>query len=189
LNRGPHRPELWAKYAGVAGSACKSVGSGASSPPLRSSDIAGDCRGLGSEIELLPNGDAGTGAELSRNASTRAAAHVANSRLTVLGAGHSPRSRRSSASPPRRRACVRDQSYDDATARSAHAKSTSPRPPARGSSVARSHRDGIVCSRRMSPPFRCAATCTRHSRGTPRRSEPSPRVPSRRSGPRAPKGR
>ena len=40
LNRGPHRPELWAKFAVAVRSTCKSVGSGVSSPPLSSSDLA-----------------------------------------------------------------------------------------------------------------------------------------------------
>ena len=43
-------------------------------------------------------------------ASARAALQVPNTRVTTLAAGHSPCARRASASPPRRRACVRDQS-------------------------------------------------------------------------------
>ena len=46
----------------------------------------------------------------SANASARAAAHVPYRSMTVAGAGQSPSRRRASASPPRRRACVRDQS-------------------------------------------------------------------------------
>jgi hypothetical protein len=55
LNRGPHRPELWAKSRGVVGSICKSMGSGVGSPPLRTSDIAADSRGFGRGMDSLPN--------------------------------------------------------------------------------------------------------------------------------------
>jgi TniQ len=52
-----HGPHL-ARRASIAVciSTCKSMGSGVGSPPLRTSDIAIDSRGLGSEIELLPTG-------------------------------------------------------------------------------------------------------------------------------------
>jgi hypothetical protein len=46
LNRGPHRPELWAKSAGVVRSACKSVGPGASSPPLQNLGYSGRLPGF-----------------------------------------------------------------------------------------------------------------------------------------------
>jgi hypothetical protein len=86
-----------------------------------SSQILGfvvDSRGLGSEIELLPNRELADGAgfvrcQSDREAAARATAQAPKSRVTTLAAGHSPAASRSSASPPRRRACVRDQSYDD----------------------------------------------------------------------------
>jgi hypothetical protein len=43
----------------------------------------------------------------------RAADQLPHTAVTTLAAGDSPRAKRSSASPPRRRACVRDQSYED----------------------------------------------------------------------------
>ena len=46
-------------------------------------------------------------------AATRATAQLPNTRVTTLAEGQSPPPSRSSASPPRRRACVRVQSYDD----------------------------------------------------------------------------
>jgi hypothetical protein len=46
-------------------------------------------------------------------ASARAAAQLPYRSMTVDGAGHSPACSRLSASPPRRRACVLDQSYED----------------------------------------------------------------------------
>ena len=46
-------------------------------------------------------------------AAVRAAAHVPKRLVTTLAGGHAPTARRSSTSPPRRRAWVRDQSYDD----------------------------------------------------------------------------
>ena len=55
LNRGPHRPELWAKSTPQTEKPCRSDCCSSSSPPFRSSDFAVDSRGLGSEIELLPN--------------------------------------------------------------------------------------------------------------------------------------
>ena len=56
----------------------------------------------------------GVGVCASRlDAAVRAAGHVPNSRVTTLAAGQSPSASRSSVSPPRRRACVRDQSYDE----------------------------------------------------------------------------
>jgi hypothetical protein len=118
LNRGPHRPELWAKSGGVVRSACKSMGSGLGSPPLRSSAFAVDSRGFGREIDSLPNDeDADAGSLVispARCAATaRAALHVPNRRVTTLAAGRSPSARRATASPPRRRAWVRDQSYED----------------------------------------------------------------------------
>ena len=61
LNRGPHRPELWAKSRGVVRSTCKSMGSHIASAPARSSVIAVDSPGFGREIDSLPN-DADTDA-------------------------------------------------------------------------------------------------------------------------------
>ena len=118
LNRGPHRPEFWAKSGRVVRSTCKSMGSGLGSPPLKSADIAVDSRGFGREIDSLPNDeDADAGSlVISRArcaATARAALQVPNRRVTTLAAGHSPSARRATASPPRRRAWVRDQSYDD----------------------------------------------------------------------------
>jgi hypothetical protein len=55
LNRGPHRPELWAKFWVVARNAWKSHGLVVPAPPLGFADLAVDSRGLGSEVELLPN--------------------------------------------------------------------------------------------------------------------------------------
>jgi hypothetical protein len=83
-----------------------------------SSQILGfsvDSRGLGSEIELLPNRDVADGrrvgtATFGREAAARATAQVPKSRVTTLDAGHSPSASRLGASPPRRPACVRDQS-------------------------------------------------------------------------------
>ena len=49
----------------------------------------------------------------SGNASDRAAAQVPYMSMTVEGAGQSRARQRFNASPPRRRACVRDQSFDD----------------------------------------------------------------------------
>ena len=57
LNRGPHRPELWARSAGAVRSTCKSMGSGLGSPPPRSSDIAVDSRGFARGMDSLPNDD------------------------------------------------------------------------------------------------------------------------------------
>ena len=48
-----------------------------------------------------------------RRASAPATAQAPNRRLTTLAAGHSLSASRPSASPPRWRACVRDQSYED----------------------------------------------------------------------------
>jgi hypothetical protein len=53
----------------------------------------------------------------ARRAASRAAAQLPNTEVTTLAGGHTPASRRRSASPPRRRACVRDQSYDDGSRR------------------------------------------------------------------------
>jgi hypothetical protein len=58
LNRGPHRPELWAKSGGALRSTCKSMGSGSSSPPLGTSDLAVDSRGFGRGMDSLPNDEA-----------------------------------------------------------------------------------------------------------------------------------
>jgi hypothetical protein len=93
------------------------MGSSLGSPPLRSSDVAVDSRGFGREIDSLPNDeDADAGSLVispARCAATaRAALQVPNRRVTTLAAGHSPSARRASASPPRRPACVLDQSYD-----------------------------------------------------------------------------
>ena len=52
-------------------------------------------------------------AQPSGKASARAAAQVPYRSMTVEGGGQSPSRSRLSASPPRRRACVRDQSVDD----------------------------------------------------------------------------
>ena len=88
-------------------------------PPLEFADLAVDSRGFGSESGLLPNDGAADRAPLAgasvscRNAAARAAPQVPTRLVTTLAAGHSPPASRSSASPPRRRACVRDQSYDD----------------------------------------------------------------------------
>jgi hypothetical protein len=118
LNRGPHRPELWAKSAAAVESTWKSMGSGLGSPPLRTSDIAADSRGFGRETDSLPNDeDADTDSvgciSSPRCAATaRAPLQVPNRRVTTLAVGHPPCARRANASPPRRRACVRDQSYD-----------------------------------------------------------------------------
>jgi len=49
-------------------------------------------------------------------ASARAPAQLPYRSMTVDGAGHSPACSRLSGSPPRRRACVRDQSYEDGAA-------------------------------------------------------------------------
>ena len=54
LNRGPHRPELWAKSRGVVRSTCKSTGSHIASAPARPTDIAVDYRGFGREMDPLP---------------------------------------------------------------------------------------------------------------------------------------
>jgi hypothetical protein len=115
LNRGPHRPELWAKSGSQTEKPCKSRRLGSAPPPLRSSDFAVDSRGLGSEIELLPNPDVADGrrvgtATFGREAAARATAQVPKSRVTTLDAGHSPSASCLNASPPRRPACVRDQS-------------------------------------------------------------------------------
>jgi len=85
------------------------------SPPLRSSVFAFDSRGFGREIDSLANDeDADTGSlVLSSAATARAPLQVPNRLVTTLDAGHSPPAKRLSASPPRRRACVGDQSYDD----------------------------------------------------------------------------
>jgi hypothetical protein len=45
-------------------------------------------------------------------ATARAVPHAPNRRVTTLAAGHSASARCATASPPRQRACVRDQSYD-----------------------------------------------------------------------------
>ncbi len=55
LNRGPHRPELWAKFGSRLEKPCKSRRCGSAPPRCGASHIAVDSRGLGSEIELLPN--------------------------------------------------------------------------------------------------------------------------------------
>jgi hypothetical protein len=75
-----------------------------------------------------------------------------------------------------------------AGARSDHATPASRRGPTRGSSGAQSRLGGTPCNRRTRPPCRCAATCRRRSRGTGRRSGPSPPSPFRRSDPKRPKG-
>ncbi len=68
------------------------------------------------KIACVPNHRNGLWAarlcRVSPEAVLRAAAQVPNRRLTTLAAGHSPSASRSRASRPRRRACVRDQSYD-----------------------------------------------------------------------------
>lgn len=53
LSRGPHRPESWAKSRAAKGNTCKALTSGVDSPPLGSTDLAVDPRGLGREIEFL----------------------------------------------------------------------------------------------------------------------------------------
>ena len=62
------------------------------------------------------NGSSRPGVHAPPKASARAAAHAPYRSMTVDGAGHSPACSRLSASPPRRRACVRDQSYEDGAA-------------------------------------------------------------------------
>jgi hypothetical protein len=72
LNRGPHRPELWAKLAPQKRKSCKSRYYGSCPPPIRSSDFAVDSLGLGREIELLPKprcAVTGPSAQLSQPAS------------------------------------------------------------------------------------------------------------------------
>jgi hypothetical protein len=61
LNRGPHRPELWAKFWVVVRDTWKSADLVVAAPPRGFADLAVDPRGLGSEIELLPNGDVADG--------------------------------------------------------------------------------------------------------------------------------
>jgi hypothetical protein len=93
LNRGPHRPELWAKFSVVVRNTWKSHGLVVAASPLGFADLAVDSRGLGSEIELLPNGDLADGARLvgtswfCRRAVARAAAQVRNRRVITLAAG------------------------------------------------------------------------------------------------------
>ena len=58
----------------------------------------------------------GPGVQAPPKTSARAAAQAPYRSMTVDGAGHSPACSRLSASPPRRRAWVRDQSYDDGAA-------------------------------------------------------------------------
>jgi hypothetical protein len=104
LNRGPHRPELWAKFPVAVRSTCKSMGSSLGSPPLRSSDIAADSRGFGREIDSLPNDEDTDAGSLVISpacsaAAARAALQVPNRRVTTLAAGHSPSARRATASP------------------------------------------------------------------------------------------
>src|SRR5437588_5347057 len=53
------------------------------------------------------------GVQAPSKASARAAAQLPYRSMTVDDAGHSPACSRFSASPPRRRACVRDQSHED----------------------------------------------------------------------------
>jgi hypothetical protein len=107
LNRGPHPPEIWAKFWVVVRNTWKSDGLVVAPPPLGFADLAVDSRGLGSEIELLPNGDVADGDGLAdaswlcRRAVARAAAQVPNRRVTTLAAGQSPDLSRSSATPPR----------------------------------------------------------------------------------------
>src|SRR5450755_791632 len=52
-------------------------------------------------------------AQSGRDAAARGAGQPPNKSLTTAADGHSQSPRRLSASPPRRRACVRDQSYED----------------------------------------------------------------------------
>jgi hypothetical protein len=53
------------EIAGRCKKSLQTCGSGMSWPPPRSSDIAVDSRGLGSEIELLPNGQVADAALLA----------------------------------------------------------------------------------------------------------------------------
>src|ERR1019366_10104800 len=64
LNRGPHRPEIWAKFWVAVRNTWKSDGLVVAPPPLGFADLAVDSRGLGSEIELLPNRDVADGGGL-----------------------------------------------------------------------------------------------------------------------------
>jgi hypothetical protein len=87
-------------------------------PPLGPSEFAVDSVGLGTGLASVPNRKAKPEGSLVIAArpccaAARAAAHVPNRLATTLAAGHRPLANRSSASPPRRPACVRDQSYED----------------------------------------------------------------------------
>jgi hypothetical protein len=114
LNRGPHRPELWANPTPRIGKSCKSRCCSCCPPPLRTSDIAVDSRGFGREIDSLANDEHADAGSLGHppagcSATARAALQVPNRRVTTLAAGHSPSVRRASASPPPRLPCALDQ--------------------------------------------------------------------------------
>ena len=53
LNRGPHRPELWAESDGVHRSTCKSMSSSAATAAVNPADIPVDSPGFGREIDSL----------------------------------------------------------------------------------------------------------------------------------------
>ena len=88
-----------------------------------------------------------------------------NRAVTTLAEGQSPLLSRSSAPPPRQRACVRDQSYEDGSRpRACHAPIAARTRSA--SSGARSRQGGTPCSRRRRRLCRCAVACKRRSRDT-----------------------
>jgi hypothetical protein len=85
------------------------------------SDFAVDSRRLGTEIVFVPKrsrpirtipGDSMERSTIS-DAAWRAADQLPQTVVTMLAEGQVPSVTRRCASPPRRRACVRDQSYDD----------------------------------------------------------------------------
>ena len=77
---------------------------------------SGDLRRPRSQMTKRKRGSVYQRLQAPPKASARAAAQAPYRSMTVDGAGHSPAWSRLSASPPRRRACVRDQSQEDGAA-------------------------------------------------------------------------